>query len=271
MSIKFLEGGCIFSFDNFGPEFIFPPPEHDYIMEGKIYGSPTGPVPAEKVIADPNILNDIESDASIIAYNKEDNSLLLIRDAVGATPLFYARTDEGCNASFNLSLLLKTLKKPPKHNEDAFYDFLATHYRYVFRESFRTFHHGVYQVPAGHYILIQENDVITNQYLDLAFDTNAQKMSFDDASHEYIRILDENVGLRLSALPDKSFAFTVSSGLDSSTVASLAARRLKTPLDTFTMSYSSAKGTPYDETPGVRALLASTDWKLNNLEMDAPL
>jgi asparagine synthase (glutamine-hydrolysing) len=36
------------------------------------------------------------------------------------------------------------------------------------------------------------------------------------------------------------------------------------------MSYSSAKGSPYDETPGVRALIDATGWKLDCLEMDAP-
>jgi asparagine synthase (glutamine-hydrolysing) len=106
--------------------------------------------------------------------------------------------------------------------------------------------------------------------LDLSFDPEPQSFSLEGASFLYLDMLRENTLLRLRALSEKSPAFTLSSGLDSSSVACLAAEDLGRPLPALTMSYSSAKGTPYDETPKVKELCARKGWDLGCLEMGAP-
>jgi asparagine synthase (glutamine-hydrolysing) len=205
-----------------------------------------------------------------MGHDPERDCLTLVRDAVGATQLFYARVRDGWAASFDLGVLLGHLSRKPKANEAALYDFLATHYRYVFREPFRTFHEGVYQVPAGQFVRLKGDSAVTERYLSLDFDPEASKLSKQEAADRYLAMLDDNLALRLEKLSGSDFGFTVSSGLDSATVACLAQRRLEGPLRAWTMSYSSAKGSPYDETPKVRELVAETGWELHALEMGAP-
>jgi asparagine synthase (glutamine-hydrolysing) len=223
------------------------------------------------ILQNPGLLNSMESDASIISYDKSRDSLLLLRDPSGATPLFYHEDEDGTvAAAFDLPSLFKLLKKPPLAREDVLYDFLATHYRYVFRIPDRTFHERVYQVPAGHFVLFGDKGKLRSPYIDLSFDPEAQKMSFKEAADHYLNRLRENTLFRLEALKGVKYAFTVSSGLDSATVASLAAEKLREPIDAFYMAYSSAKGTPYDESEGVKALVDYKGWRLHPLELSSP-
>jgi asparagine synthase (glutamine-hydrolysing) len=270
MSVKFLEDACILNPDREGGLLPFPRTQVSRLIRGAIFHAGEGHFGPEDVLADPRVLNGMESDASFIFYKEADNSLTLVRDAVGATPLFYAAAGEQFIASFELKTLLSLLPEKPKPDEGSLYDFLATHYRYVFRDPSRTFYEGVFQVPAGHAVVLKDGEAKSSNYLDLSYDPEASRMGRLEAAHEYVGLLNKNVLCRLAALNRERFAFTVSSGLDSSSVAFLAARFLKSPLEAWTMSYSSAKGTPYDETPGVRALLRGSDWTLNALEMDAP-
>ncbi len=63
--------------------------------------------------------------------------------------------------------------------------------------------------------------------------------------------------------------FTVSSGLDSSTVASLAARELG-DIDVFSVGYSGPGSEEYDETQGVAELVKGKNWRWTHLVMERP-
>jgi asparagine synthase (glutamine-hydrolysing) len=245
---------------------MFPEDPKSFIVSGTVYGTSGKPRTPEDVLKDPFILNDIESDASIIGYDREDDSLTLIRDPVGASPLYCAQTSRGWAAAFDLRALFKLIGEP-KPDFKTLYDFLATHYRYVFRDPERTFHQGIFQVPAGCFVVIKNGSPEKKKYLDLSLKGDYLDLSFQEAADLYVSMLRENVSNRLAALKGENYAFTVSSGLDSSSVAALAAAELKKPLDCLTVSYGSSKGTPYDETAGVKALMEDTGWKLDPLEM----
>jgi asparagine synthase (glutamine-hydrolysing) len=238
---------------------------------GRIFSlSPDDRAGLQRVLDDPTRLNVMESDASLVWYREEDDSVHVIRDAVGATPVFYARKGEGWVLSFELPTLLSLLDAKPRPREETLYDFLATHYRYIFRNPKRTFHEGVFQVPAGHELGIKGLKAESDPWLDLAFDPEPGTMDPQEAADRYLYMLRENVSLRLSALAQSSFGFTVSSGLDSSTVASLACEILGAPLECWFVGYASAKGSPYDETRGVQALTGAKGWTLHPLNLSAP-
>ncbi|MDR2353636.1 MAG: hypothetical protein LBF22_10890 [Deltaproteobacteria bacterium] len=219
----------------------------------------------------PEKLNNLESDLSFIYYSPQDNSLTLVRDNCGATPLFYAPTQSGrVVCAFDLPTLLAALDFTPVPDELALYDFLATHYRYVFRVPSRTFYQGIFQVPAGHYVKIKGQDIQVLPWLKLTFDATCASLSPQEAADFYLETLDENVQARLKALAGEKFTFTVSSGLDSATVTSLAQRYLDYPLDVWYMAYGSVKNTPYDETPGVLELVKAKGFQLHRLDLAAP-
>jgi asparagine synthase (glutamine-hydrolysing) len=238
-------------------------------MRGRVYShSGDDGEGLREILEDPSSLNSMESDASIVWHSEEDDSVRAIRDAAGATPVFYARTSRGWALSFSLGTLLPHLDGPPKPREDTLYDFLATHYRYIFRDPRRTFHEGIWQVPAGHELTLKGGKAELTRWLDLGFDPEPGTLGLQEAADRYLSMLRENVSLRLSALASSGFAFTVSSGLDSSTVAALASELMGAPVDCLYVGYSSAKGSPYDETRGVQALTGAKGWALHPLDLE---
>jgi asparagine synthase (glutamine-hydrolysing) len=217
----------------------------------------------------PGRLNDLESDLALIHYAPETERLTLIRDGCGATPLFVAPKGRGWVYGFELAALFAELGQVPPINEAAFYDFLATHYRHIFRDPQRTFHEGVRQIPAGHYAVIDRQGLSVKPWLDLSFDPQVGQIDVQAASELYLDLLRQNVQARLRALAGQRLAFSISSGLDSSSVASLAARELG-PLDTFFVAYKDQAASPYDETSGVLAIVQEKGWRLNRLDLTAP-
>ncbi|MDR1395705.1 MAG: hypothetical protein LBK52_06020 [Deltaproteobacteria bacterium] len=218
----------------------------------------------------PERLNDLESDLSLAYYDPGEDCLTLIRDACGATPLFAAQKGEAWAFGLTLADLFGVLGRRPEINEETFYDFLASHYRYVFRDPRRTFHRGVSQIPAGCYARITPQGMTVKPWLRLTFDPLAQKMDLEAAGRTYLEMLAENTSFRLKALAGEKYAFTVSSGMDSSTVAALASRETG-PLETWFMAYKEQSQSPYDESEGVQKLLAAfPEWHLNRLDLGAP-
>ncbi|MDR0356328.1 MAG: hypothetical protein LBJ64_11455 [Deltaproteobacteria bacterium] len=249
--------------------------QDEFIFAGQIFNPGQDADLAElmgRLARDPSLLNDYEADLSLIVPNQ--NRLVLIRDACGLTPLFYARHGDGWAAAFDLASLFKVMGRRPAMDEATFFDFVGTHYRHIFRDPGRTFHSGVRQVPAGHYVVLDENGLRNDpkelRWHNLPFLQEAADLSPQAASERYVELLAENVRLRLAALKGQNCAFTVSSGLDSSTVAALAARELREPVDCWFMAYKDQSGSPYDETAGVMALIEAVGWKLNRVDLTAP-
>jgi asparagine synthase (glutamine-hydrolysing) len=240
---------------------------------GKIYnpGDDRYSVSLAKVANNPELLNDLESDLSMAYFFAEKNSLRLIRDACGANPLFYARRPDGGWAyAFSLDMLFRILGFTPPLDEATFYDFTATHYRHVFRDPGRTFHQGVRQVPAGFYVDISGDAPVERRWLNLAFDPQVAAMSPQEASERYVSLLDQSVKIRLDGLKEEEIGFTISSGMDSPSVAALAARALGKPLDVWYVAYKDQAQSPYDESAGVKALVKATGWNLHQVNLAAP-
>ncbi|MDR1546303.1 MAG: hypothetical protein LBU12_06255 [Deltaproteobacteria bacterium] len=244
-----------------------------FISAGRIFNPPPGVSP-ERLLADlaqdPARLETLESDLALAHYDAAQDRVTLVRDACGLTPLYYARCGEGWAFGLTLEALFEILGGPPPLNEAAFYDFAATHYRHIFRDPSRTFHQGVLQAPAGCSVSLKGQEAHVRRWFKLEFQPALALLSPQEASELYVAGLDENVRLRLEALEGRNCAFTVSSGMDSASVACLAARRLNRPLDAWFMAYRDQSGSPYDETAGVEALVQSLGWRLHRLDLGAP-
>jgi asparagine synthase (glutamine-hydrolysing) len=251
-------------------------PEDSYSTIGHIYSG--GPKIGEeksfyaKLSQNPESFGDIpDSDQSLVYAAPGEKKLTLFGDSCGQNQVFFAQTvNNGWAWAFSLPDLFRLLGGAPEDNQETLYDFLATHYRYVFREPSRTFHKGVFKVPSGSYVTLGQGQPQIKSYLKLDFDPSISKLTPQEAARLYVDTLDEIVGLRLSKLEGSHPAFAISSGLDSSSVATLAARRLGRPLSAWFMAYRSQSGSPYDESAGVEALIKATGWELNRLDLEAP-
>ncbi len=143
-------------------DFARPPLQDELYFQGRIYSHPA-PSPLD-IVRRPALLNRIEAEAAVVHYDREKNSWRLLRD-FGTSPLYYAPTPGGFAWSFTLTGLLAHLDRP-RPNEATLFDYLATHYRYIFRDPARTFHEGVFQVPAGSWVDISEKGLAIHNWLD---------------------------------------------------------------------------------------------------------
>jgi len=230
-------------------------------------------LPAElaRLAQEPALLNRLEADLALVSREPRSGRFRLLRD-FGQTPLYYALLPDGFAWSFSYRELLDFLGQAApalaEPDEATLFDYLATHYRYVFRDPGRTFHQGVRQVPAGAYVDIDEEGAGLFYWLDLGQDPEVGRLSPDEAASRLMELLGRSVDWRVRAAQRP--AFTVSSGLDSAGVAALAARSLGTPLDVFSVGYG-GPATEYDETEGVRDLTrAHPDWRWTHLNLERP-
>ena len=249
--------------------FFHQPPDHDELrFRGRLYDLPAGrDVEADlwAIVKKPELLNDREADLAAAAYRADRRSWRLIRD-FGQTPLYYAPLADGFAWSFSYRGLLDLLDKP-EPDEATLFDYLATHYRYIFRDPARTFHRHVYQVPAGSWVDIGASGVESHIWLDLGHDPEIYRLSPQEATDRLMEILRGSVRLRAAAAGRP--AFTVSSGLDSGTVASLASEHLG-DIDVFSVGYSGVGVEEYDETAGVAELTRGKNWRWTHLMLERP-
>lgn len=247
---------------------LHPPQNARLYFKGRVYDQAPGRAPADEIgefLKRPELLNEREADLAAVAYDPAQNSWRLLRD-LGASPLYYAETADGFIWSFSYKGLIELLEKP-EPDEAVLFDYLATHYRYIFRDSGRAFHKQARQVPAGCYVDFTGRGPSVRKWLKLEPDPDIYALGPDEATVRLMSLLRQSVHRR--ALAADRPAFTVSSGLDSSTVASLAATHLG-DIDVFSVGYTGAGVGEYDETEGVRQLVAGKNWRWRHLLLDCP-
>jgi asparagine synthase (glutamine-hydrolysing) len=246
------------------------PPERDHLcVQGRLYDLPAGGDPEAAlwaIVKNPALLNEREAELAAVAYQADRRTWRLVRD-FGTTPLYYAPQPGGFVWSLSYRGILDLLGRP-EPDEGTLFDYLCTHYRHIFRGPARTFHRNVFQVPAGCWVDIGlDGTVTTHQWLDLSPDPEAARLGPQEATGRFMDILRENV--RLRALGAARPAFTVSSGLDSSTVASLASEHLG-DIDVFSVGYRGVGVEEYDETAGVAELTRGRNWRWTHLLLERP-
>ncbi len=254
-------------------EYFHQAPESPQIYyQGRIYDLAPGESEQDAAAAicqRPELLNSKEADLALVAYDPSRQSWRLLRD-FGATPLYYAPTLDGFIWSFTYQGILAQLTKH-EAAEDTLFDYLATHYRYIFRNPARTFHKGVFQVPAGSWVDITAQGHSEHRWLDLSpansLNSSLASLGPQEATEAYFAILKDSLKKRLRFA--KRPAFTISSGLDSSTIASLAAETLG-DIDVFSVGYQGAGVDEYDESQGVALLTEGRNWRWTHLLLEEP-
>ncbi|MDR1920854.1 MAG: hypothetical protein LBS31_03825 [Candidatus Adiutrix sp.] len=220
----------------------------------------------EDVMRDPARLNSWEADLAAVGYEAETDRWRLVRD-FGQSPLYYALRADGFAWSFTYAGLLDLLAEP-EPDEAVLFDYLATHYRHIFRDPGRTFHRGVLQVPAGSYVDISSSrPPVVRRWLDLSHDPEVYRLGPDEATSRLMEIISDSVKKRVLAA--RRPAFTISSGLDSGAVTSLAAAHLD-KVEAFSVGYAGEGVEEFDETWGVNELTRGRDWKWTHLVLERP-
>lgn len=172
-------------------------------------------------------------------YDKVEKTVFITRDRLGIKPLLFAVTEEKMFfASEMKAMIAMGIEKK--------IDFvsLQQYFQFNYIPFPSTIFEGVKKLKPGHYILLNEkNEIVEKEYYKIPFSKNYRDVSYLKAQEELKELLEKSVQRRLVAdVPLGSF---LSGGIDSSVIATLAARHVD-KLNTFSIGF---KDNPYfDET-----------------------
>lgn len=173
------------------------------------------------------------------------------RDRVGVRPLYYAIARGGFVFASEIKGLLQhpAVKAVPDWETVFFY--AGTHYRYIDRDQTGSFYAGIRQVPPAHLVIWEGGQARSRRYWDLDPAAAWDAADMVGARRRLQELLEDGVRRRLPVDGARA-GFTVSSGMDSSSVASLAAHLGGRRVDLYSTTVDDPE---YDETPHLAPLV----------------
>jgi asparagine synthase (glutamine-hydrolysing) len=210
-------------------------------------------------------LGRVNGDFGLAIVDLGRGSVDLARDRVGAKPLYYAMTSEGIAFASRCGALLGVdgVSAEPNHRFAAV--FAGAHYRSIDNVPEESPYRDIAQVPAATIVSVLPGQSIKRlSYWKL---NPTLRTGSDEAplAEEYRALLLDAVGRRVAR--SRRPAFTLSGGLDSSSVLSCAMEKTGTKHEAFSTVYSD---TTYDESHEIRSMLESKVSHWNPVAVDNP-
>lgn len=183
-------------------------------------------------------------------WDERKRALFLARDPLGIKPLYYA--DDG--ACLRVASQVKALRaandtdaRPEPAGHVGF--FLWGHVPEPW-----TLYKGIRALPAGSTLWVQEDGRVSEpeKYFDLAaefaeIEASGKSVTAAESQERFGTALKESVSLHM--LADVPVGMFLSSGLDSNSIAALAAEHSDEPLRTITLGFAEFQESPNDEVP----------------------
>src|SRR5215203_969731 len=173
-------------------------------------------------------------------WDERRQRLLLVRDRLGVKPPYWAvvppTSERGARLLFGseIKALLQSGLIEARENRSVLSELLATRYT----AGSETLFHGIYKLLPGHRLVYEHGRVQISRYWDVPQDDESPDRSTRrDAEliEQFRSLLEESVRLRLMA--DVPLGAFLSGGIDSTAVASLMARQIDRPLETFSVAF----------------------------------
>ena len=178
---------------------------------------------------------------AFLLYDRRQNRLVAARDHFGIKPLYY--TFNGGNLMFASEI--KALLKHPLVAAMPDYDSIQEYLTFQYVLDYDTFYCGIHKLPPGHYLVtdLSKMRVKLVKYWepDFTVDTHHTEEYFIDTLRQLLR---ETINMQLRS--DVPLGAYLSGGMDSSTVAILAASKYPGKFKTFTGAFR--EGSQFDET-----------------------
>lgn len=208
-----------------------------------------------------SILNSLNGMFSVAWYESKSQQLTLFRDRFGVKPLYYMRHEGNFYFSSELKPLLKQ-KHSYTLNKGPFENFIN---RTISDYDEQTGIEDIFQLKHGHYLTIDlRTQFISEQKRWYQFNDYPQRNSYSNFKgfvNRLEELLTDSIKLRLRS--DIEVGLTLSGGLDSSTIYTLAKENLGAKLKCFTVSHLDA---PTDESHLVKKLTSEYGDELIILE-----
>ncbi len=157
-------------------------------------------------------------------FDRRRQILFCSRDRFGVKPFYFLNDDGRFAFGSEIRQLLSLVEA--RANEKLVLDFLLTSFS---DHSEETFFQGIRKLPAGHNLIydLRSHEFRIERFYRISQHSEWQAKNEQAAAHDYIALLDDAIKVRLRS--DVPVGTCLSGGLDSSSVATLAARQY-TPL-----------------------------------------
>jgi asparagine synthase (glutamine-hydrolysing) len=205
-----------------------------------------------------NLQTRIFGEFALALFDEERDSLLLTHDALGVQPLFSAATPEGLIFATSLEDIL-AVTGVNGLDEEYVADFLAG-----LEVEERTPYRHIRRIRQGHALVVRRGSVREFRHYD---PSGVKPLCLTNASEYEERcraLVIEGVSASLPSV-GKTWC-ELSGGLDSSTVVSIAAGALKTPIDTFSIVFSRSQRA--DESRWIDAVLSAYPLPSHRIDAD---
>lgn len=188
----------------------------------------------------------LAGDFALGLFDPARQQLLLVRDAIGVKPLYYARIGDAFLFASEIKALLTHPQVSPRPHDDVLARFLLSGVHDV---EGRTFFQGVQSLLPAHMATLSRRGLATRRYWDFDPSRRTRFGSFPEYAEAFRDCFQRAVSRRLrSAYP---VAVSVSGGLDSSSIFCLAHTLARARPDRYPailgVSYTSPAGSPSDE------------------------
>ena len=195
-------------------------------------------------------LSRLNGDFAIAAFDFAAGKLWLARDRFGIKPIYYARAGGGFAFASRMGALLRLPAVSRKANRQFAALFAASHYRTFDNDPSTSPFADIAQLPAGHWLELQPGrDPRIARYWDLEGGPE-HRGSLEELAARYRDLLIDAVRLRFEAAQKP--AFTLSGGMDSSSVLACAVRTSGSRQHAFSSVYEDKT---FDESDEIRSML----------------
>ncbi|MGE0392431.1 MAG: asparagine synthetase B [Vicinamibacterales bacterium] len=205
----------------------------------------------------------IMGDYAIAWYDAREDVLWLVRDRLGVKPLYFAEAGGALSfASQPCALFARGVGRVPA--PDFIARFAGSHYRVFDNDRSASPYTGIHQLPAGHLLTARRSGSEVREYW--AIQPSAEETATDTAlAEEYRERLMHAVRRRLS--PTSRQAFTLSGGLDSSSVLACAAQMSGRSQPAYSTVY---RDRTFDESEEIRPMLHGLADPWHPVPVEAP-
>ena len=194
-------------------------------------------------------LERLAGDYALALFDGGTGQLWLARDRVGHRPLYHAETPSGIAFASRAGSLLAIREVPAEPNRRFVAVFAGSHYRYIDNVPDESPFVGIHQVPAATVVCFTNGTKRTSRYWRLTEQPEFRE-SEQELAVQYRHLLMDAVQRRL-VLYSKP-AFTLSGGMDSSSVLSCAVEAAGRKLHAFSSVYTDKT---YDESEEIKTFL----------------
>jgi asparagine synthase (glutamine-hydrolysing) len=211
-----------------------------------------------------DLLPRLNGDFAIALYDSESRTLWLARDRLGVKPLYYAQDGSMFAFASRPAPLLQLPGVGTSINRRFVALFAAGHYRYFDNAPQESPYERVRQLPAGSWLCVRDGAARIGQYWSLSEAAELEDPR-EALAERYRELLLSAVRMRLQTCERP--AFTLSGGMDSSSVLASARHVSGVPHTAFSAVYSDRT---YDESDEIRPMLDHAVSRWHTVRVDNP-